>query len=618
MVQFGRCGRIGIVAALLGSAIMSPGAIAQLPSAAGPASTLRATPLLSLAGIGYREGIDFTGYEGKRDLFFRVPAGAWLGGTHLLLPYQASAADGAGRRTLTVMAAGEVLRQIALTDGAGVVDIPVPAEAIDGGTVRTTLIYSGGASANRCADRRLGADHLHIDPEGGLALDILPGAQVPVAVAAALVGAKPAVLLPAAPTPEQAAAALTVIAARGGGTIGAAPSAGGDIVRIDGGAEPALRSADSGGRPGLAIGGRDPAGAARAAFSGLSDLLAAPSIARLALRPHSDERLHLSDLGVDPRAADIAGEGGWTIALPASRLPKGKTVTGLSIDVAAVPDGGPHPASLSAWMNGVLLGSAPLEAGTTHLDVRVPDGVLHALNGIEVRVTRQQHEDCGDVPRGYPAQLLETSEVLLGPAGKPEAFHDFAAAAGEGLTVVVPDAAALPLAARAVAGLVGGDVPIGVSYGAIPADGPVLYVGATPPPGTTPKIGLASGRITLASGGGQADIDLPDAGTQTIAELLDANGRPILWLRPATQGTVPATLWLDQGDVAFVAADGSVTPLSTAHDRLAPLIGPPPPPPWWQAYQHWIFLALGLLAGVLIVAWSFRPSVKRAKPGQES
>ncbi|PXA83453.1 hypothetical protein DMC47_43430 [Nostoc sp. 3335mG] len=621
MVGVRRFGGVGMIAGLLATtAIAIPAATAQAPVPATSSPTAAASPvapdvpLLSLAGIGYRDGIDFTGYEGKRDLFFAVPSGAWLSGTHLLLPYEASAATGAGRRTLTVMAGGKVLRQIALSDGAGVADVPVPADAIDGGTLRGTLIYSGGEGANRCQDRRMGADHLHLDPAGGLALDIAAGAQVPVSVAAALIGAKPTIALPASPTPEQAAAALTVIAARGGGTIGTA----GD-VQIAGASGPALRSIADGGKPGLAIGGQDPAAAARAAFSGLSDLLAAPTIQQLTLHPHRDDKLHLSDLGVDPRATEIADEGGWTIALPASRLPKGKTVKGLSIDVAAVPDGNPHRASLSAWMNGVLLGSVPMaDEGATHLDVRVPDGMVHSLNGIEVRVTRQQNSDCGDIPRGFPAQLLGTSEVLLGDAGKLEAFHDFAAASGQGVTVVVPDAATLPLAAKAVAGLVGADVPIKVSYGAIPADGPVLYVGATPPPETTPKIGLANGRITLADDKGQADIDLPDAGTQTLAQLLDANGRPILWVRPATQGPVPATLWLDQGDVAFVSGDGSVTPLSTAHDRLTPLIGPPPPPPWWQTYQHWIFLALGLLVGILIVAWSFRPSIKKAKPGQDA
>ena len=112
-----------------------------------------------------------------------------------------------------------------------------------------------------------------------------------------------------------------------------------------------------------------------------------------------------------------------------------------------MPDGNPHRASLSAWINGVLLGSVPMaDEGATHLDVRVPDGMVHSLNGIEVRVTREQNSDCGDIPRGFPAQLLGTSEVLLGDAGKLEAFHDFAAASGQGLTVVVPDASALPLA----------------------------------------------------------------------------------------------------------------------------------------------------------------------------
>jgi hypothetical protein len=581
------------------------------------ASNTQNPSVLSLAGIGYRDGVEFSGYEGKRDLFFSVPVGAWLTGAHLLLPYDASAATDAGRRTLTVMARGKVLRQVAIANGPGVADIPVPSDAVDGGTLRATLIYSGGESGNRCADRRMGADHLHLDPAGGLAFDIASGAQVPVGVAAALVGSQPSVTIPASPSPEQATAALTVLAARGGGSLSIQSAPG--SVRIGGASDPALQSIDADGRPGLAIGGADPAAAARAAFSGLSDLLMAPTVRQLSLRAHRPPTLTLADLGADPRATDIADQGGWTIALPASRLPKGKTVRGFSIDVASVSDGAPRAASLSAWLNGVLLGSAPLDpAGTTHLDVRVPDGLVHSLNGIEVRVTRQDHSDCGDLPRGWPVQLLGTSEVVLGDAGKIEAFHDFAAAAGQGVTVVVPNAAALPLAGRAVAGLIGGDVPIKVSYGAIPADGPVIYVGDAPPPGSQPSVQIANGRMTLAADKGQADIDLPDAGTQTVAQLLDAGGRPILWVRPAPQAPLPATMWLDQGDVAFVAADGSMTPLSTRHDRLAPLIGPPPPPPWWQQYSHWIFMVTGLLVGILIVVWSFRPSVKKNRLGQDS
>ena len=610
-----RMGTIGFTACLLSSATPTLSAVADTPQPAAP--TTQSAPLLSLAGIGYRDGIDFSGYEGKRDLFFTVSGGPWLTGTHLLLPYDASAATDAGRRTLTVMARGKVLRQIAIANGPGVADIPVPPEDIEGGALHATLLYSGGESGNRCTDRRLGADHLHLDPAGGLALDIAPGAQVPVGVTAALVGPKPGVTIPASPTPEQAAAALTVLAARGGGTLSTQPTPG--SVRIGGASDPALQSIDVDGRPGLAIGGADPAAAARAAFSGLSDLLMAPTVRQLSLHPHPSPKLTLADLGADPRATDIADQGGWTIALPASRLPKGKTVRGLSIDVASVPDGAPQAASVSAWMNGVLLGSAPLDpAGTTHLDVRVPEGLVHSLNGIEVRVTRQDHADCGNVPRGWPVQLLGTSEVLLGDAGKVEAFHDFAASAGQGVTVVVPDAASLPLAGKAVAGLIGGDVPIKVSYGAIPADGPVIYIGDAPPPGSQSKVQIANGRMTLTADKGQADIDLPDAGTQTVAQLLDAGGRPILWIRPAAQAPLPATMWLDQGNVAFVAADGSVTPLSTDHDRLTPLIGPPPPPPWWQQYSHWIFMVTGLLIGILIVLWSFRPSIKKSKLGQDS
>ncbi len=607
----------GAIAGLLTSAAAGlPGLADTTTRPAELNSTTSTPPLLSLASIGYHDGIEFTGYEGRHDLFFAVPSGGWFNGMHLLLPYSAVSAGGGDQRTLTVMAGGKVLSQLVIGNTAGTVNIPVPRDAIDAGTLRATLIYSGGMSANRCADRRVGADHLRLDPGGGLAFDLTPGAQLPVAVTAALAPSKPTLSLPDRPTEAQAAAALTVLAARGGGSLTTEPNG---SIRVAGLGDPALQSIDNAGHPALAIGGTDPAAAARAAFSGLAPLLGPPVIQRLVMHEHRPSMLTFGDLGADTRAINIAGEGGWTMALPASRLPAGKTVRGLSIDVTSVPDGAPRAASLSAWMNGFLLGSTALDhAGTTHLEVSVPDGSVHTLNGIEVRVTREDRANCGDVPRGWPVQLLGTSHVLLGTAGKVDAFHDFAAATAQGVTVVVPNVAALPLAGRAVAGLVGGDVPIRVAYSTVPAEGPVIYVGEAPPPGTRPALQVTNGEMILTDGAGQAGITLPDAGTQTIVQLLDAGGRQILWIRPAADGLVPASMWLDQGDVAVVAADGSMTPLSTRHDRLTPLIGPPPPPPWWQTYSSWIFMAAGLLIGILIVIWSFRPSVKKAKLGQEA
>jgi hypothetical protein len=618
MASTRRIARLGTAACLaslmISSALAQDASImAETPAENGATKSASmaasaAGPRLTIGALGFRDGFDFSGYEGRRTLAFHVPGGAAITGAHLVLPYRATAA-GPAPRALTVMSGGRVLAQQAVT-GDGTIDVPVPADAMENGTLSTTLVYSGGQSESLCLDRRAGADHLHIDPAGGLAFGLAPGAAIPVALAAALVGRTPAITLPAGPTPEQAAAALSVVAARGGGTL--TGGAGDSSVTIAGASDPALRSLAGGG---LAIGGADPAAAARAAFSPQAELFAGPTVDTLSVTPHTPATLRFADLGADTSVTNIAGDGGWSIGLPASRLPAGKTVKGLRIDVAAVPDGAPRRAIVSAIMNGVLLGSAPLDpSGRTRLDVGVPRGLMHSLNGIEVRVTRDDREDCTEERRGWPAQLLPSSEIRLGDAGPAHDFHDFAAAAGNGLTVVVPNAQALPLAAKAVAGLVGGDVPIRVSYGRMPADGPVLLVADSAPAGTQPKVVRQGDRLHLAAEKGQADLDIPDAGLTTV-QLLDQGKRPVLWIRAGRAAPLPATMWLDQGDVAFVAQDGAVTPLSTLRDRLSPPAAPEPAP-WWMPQGKWLFMVIGLLTGILIVAWSFRPSVKRAKPGQ--
>ncbi|QNA83291.1 cellulose biosynthesis cyclic di-GMP-binding regulatory protein BcsB [Sphingomonas sp. So64.6b] len=570
--------------------------------------------MLSLASIGYRDGVSFSGLEGRQELFFRVPHGSWFTVTRLILPFDAVAATPVAR-TLTIMARDRVLGQVAI--GAnGMIDLPVPRDAIAGGTLHLTLIYSGGATPNRCFDRRTAADHLRLDPAGGLALDIVPGATMPAGAAAALIGTAPSVVLPARINAAQAAAALTVIAARGGGAlVTTTPPAPARYIRIGNVGDPELSATSNGNMIALTIGGRDPATTARAIFSRVGDTLAAPKIDHLAITPNIPDTLTFADLGADLSPTSIAGEGGWALAVPASRLPIGKTIVGLSIDVAALST---DPSdSVSAWLNDTLLGSAPLDrSGRTRLNVDAPDGLMHSLNGIAVRITRGRRDDCGDIPRGWPAQLLGSSMVRLGGAGPVRDFHDFAAASHAGVTVVLPGPDALPLAAKAVAGLLDGRVPITVSWRQMPAAGPVILIADTPPPGATAPLVMLGGRLTLTGASSEVAFDLPDSHDATIVQLVQADGRPILWIRPARTGP-PATMWLDQGDVALVADDGTVTPISSTRPRLA-IATAVNAPSWWQQNQRLLLILAAVLAVSLITAWSFRPSVRKSKPGQDA
>ncbi|WP_457313359.1 hypothetical protein [Sphingomonas sp. UYAg733] len=574
-----------------------------------------ATPTVALASLGFRQGIDFSGLEGRQELFFQVPAGLRSYSLRLVLPFQSVAAIPVARR-LTILTRNRVLGTAAI-DANGTIDIPIPADAIDGGVLPLTLIYSGAATPNRCYDRRAAADHLHLDPGGGLVLGIARDAVLPIATVAALIGNEPTIMVPARPSTAQAAAALTVIAARGGGRLSLSrPTGLVSYVEIAGEGGPALRATRDNGTAVLMLGGKDPAASARAAFSGKPGWLAGSQIDRLTIRPHRSDTLTFADLGADLGATSIAGEGGWSFAIPASRLPMAQTIAGLAIDVAAVPI---DPAdSISAWFNDIMLGSAPLDrSGRTRLDVPIPEGSTHSLNGVAVRITRGRRDDCGDTPRGWPAQLLGSSEVRLRAAGPARDFHDFARASHDGVTVVVPGPGALPLAAKVVAGLLDRTVPISVSWGRIPDAGPYILIADAPPPGATPPLGTLDGRLMLTSADGEADFDLPDAGESTVAQLFESGGRVILWIRPAKSG-VPQTIWLDQGNVALIAADGVVTPISTVRKRLVPAIVRPDTLPWWDANRRLLMAIAGLLAAIAIAAWSFRPSVKKPRPGQET
>lgn len=583
----------------------SSGAAGDAVLEAGPAA-----PTITFESLGLSDGIAFNELDGRSDLHFRVPVGNWFAGARLVLPYQASAARPTPR-TLTIMSGNRLLGQLPVSDGAGRIEIPIPLSTIVGGDLAVSLVYSGGLTPDRCADARMAADRLLIVPSGGLELDPAPGSIPPIAASIATMGMAPTILVPPSLTPEQAAAVLTVIAARGDSMLAADTDRKLGVIRIGGANEPAVRSL---GPAQLAIGGSDPAGAARAILGGAAYFPDTAAIDRMSFKESERSDLTFADLGASTATVSVNRGHAWTVELPASRIPGGQSIRGVSVNVASVA-GAPDD-RISAWLNGTMLGSSAIDSsGITRLRVTARGELTNAMNSLTVRIDRPAQGDCGDAQLAMPAQLLDSSKVEIGTVEAIEDFHNFASASSGGFTVVLPDAASLPLAARAVAGLINVRVPIKVSFGAIPADGPVMYVRSQPPPGTTSLLQLANGRMVLAASESGVQFDLPQTPTDTIVQLLNNGGRPLLWIRPAPSGVVPATLWLNQGNIAIVNPAGTVQALSTNRSRLAAPTEVEPQS-WWDRNAWKIFLAAGLLLGTGLVGWALRPSIKRALPGQ--
>jgi hypothetical protein len=301
---------------------------------------------------------------------------------------------------------------------------------------------------------------------------------------------------------------------------------------------------------------------------------------------------------------------------------------GLQVAVASAADGTASGGVLSAWVNGTMIASVPVvTGGPTTLRADVPKGASRSINLVTLRLDRgAQREDCGEAQHGFPAQLLDSSKVVLESADRIADFSDFATAASGGLTVIMADASQLALAARAIVGVAGMDTPITVKFGSdpteeLPGPCPCLVIGNEPPANSTPRLRFTEGRMVLQESGGKRLFDLPSMESLTVVELLRVGGRSVVWVRPAANPALPGSMWLDQGDIAFADAQGIVKAVPAAPERpssvepVAEMSSPSASPGWRGWYARYsskvqagavlLLFVLGLAAWLL---WIRRPA----------
>lgn len=546
----------------------------------------------SLSELGWQDGLEISGLSGSRELYFPLPHAERIGALELRLPYRSASAF-ESRRSLTISANGQILRTMALAPGetSGEIVLPVVPTMVRNGFLTVRLDYSGAITEDRCMDQRLAGAFLSFAPEGGLRAALRPAATASLGAVIALLPAAVDIVLPAAPSEAQAAAALTLAAGNPRARIVTASSAAivardamwtrGRIVLVDKSAPP-LAIDRSGPVPAVAIGGDDPAAAARLVRSQWRAALAAtPSAALAGSEPDATapDRLTFADLSGDVSVQEVSDRGTWTLAVPAASVPAGQAIRSLAVDAAVADDGSITPPVVSVLMNGLLLGSTEARRGErTRLDLAIPDGLARARNAVEVSVTRQVASgDCTYAPQTYapqtyPAQILPSSHVRLGPAGEAADFSDLPATFNGGFTVSLDSPQHLAPAAQLLQGLAGPQAPINVTYGETATTGPLVHIGATPPAGTDPVVTLSGERVEIVTEDGSSLVDSATLASLTVAQLLHNDGDPVLWIRPAADfgalTELAEPLDLSYGDIALIGADGIELAFSTERDRL--------------------------------------------------
>ncbi|HEX8806487.1 MAG TPA: hypothetical protein VF741_06040 [Candidatus Aquilonibacter sp.] len=464
---------------------------------------------------------------------------------------------------------------------SGQIDIPLRSDAVRNGFVNVRFDYSGAITDNRCIDQRISGAFLSIDASGGLAETVAASSLRTVSALLAVMPRQADIVVPASPSQAQAAAALTVAAGDPQARIVRAPTplAGGNWQRgrivIGEPRDPALSVRDTE-VPEVVVGSADPAAAARLLNARWNVILGTKvaSVEHEASGRRADA-VYFSDLDGDTSVRPVVDRGEWNVSLPATRIPTGRSVSGLSLDVAVASDGNAIPPVVSVTMNGVLLGSAQAERVTrVHMDEQLPSGILGAQNTVMVAVTRQVAQgNCLFSPQGYDAQLLPSSYFTLSNAGPVTDFFLLAPQFADGVTVVVPNAGALGATANLLQGLIDGATPVSVQYGGAAPNGNYVWVSDTQPPGTNPPVRFDRGTVRLTDTRGATILDADAVRSQTLAQLLADGNRFALWIRPGTDfdaspdvaGESPL---LDLGDVAFIERGRTKLAFSSVRDRL--------------------------------------------------
>ena len=636
---------------------LPPSAGAPIAPATAPVGprTLPPGVLLSsiaLGDMGFKDGIRFANLGGRRDIFIPLPQGPDIAARELHLVIDDISAHEA-RRSLEILVNDRSAAAIAL-DGKGerVLHIPLQGAKARDGFLKLTFQYSGAATPDRCIDVRYVGDSVTIRPETELELGIDFGSSGPdVATTAALLPRDIAIILPGRHlAAAEIATALTVARAlgstgrrvrfhyghetlpflakpnqqrwvRGVVVIGSYEDVSADIqswpIKVAGAGSNfgTLASVKVGGAPVLVVADQDAVRAGRllgrptvAATRGLP----AASIGDSVLRQLPTEQVTFDQLGTELPQAAVFGRAELKTTIDARLLPPGTQPTRLLIDVMVAPDGTREKAVVSVYVNEQMLTSKVAATGeATHFDLALPEGLFGINGNVRVLVQRRSAQgDCRFEPQGYPAHLLGSSAVVLTSASSTNDFHDLTAQWANGIEVLLPSMAAerpskvLGLLADVLAALTPASATIAVKFvdaGVIPAPtAPFLTVGHRAPVSSKPQVRFDRGRVAVTDRSGRMLLDLGGFNNGAVAQIVESNGHPGLWIKPLdADGGLPTPdeLRLDRGNVAFVDKAGVALAMATERDALV-RITYPDQVSWFTVanrFRSWIVGAVWLL-----------------------
>lgn len=234
----------------------------------------------------------------------------------------------------------------------------------------------------------------------------------------------------------------------------------------------------------------------------------------------------------------------WVATLDLRNLPASKRPSAIlaRIDAGAKPGEGVR--RLTIRINGIVIGRAWSSAdGSTTIRAPLEDRLISTRNRVEISVTATNNACAGCSVDG--ARLVGTPWIQLSAASaNPILFSQHVTRLRHGVTLAAKTPQEQELAALTIAAL----GPRAPRKNGAPGR---IVVSKTMPAGTSPPLRFDNGPVSITDRNGRTLYSEPDLDSMTIVQIARAGERPVIWVRPAADGSVPHEIELDYGNVAL-------------------------------------------------------------------
>jgi hypothetical protein len=588
-------------------------AAGQMPAAAQeqPGSARPLLRTITLQELGLGKGIEFSGFNGYRELYFPAPRGGLESAVLRLRLRAGSALPGLRHLQIAVGETTLLSQAIGPSSLGDTITVPIDPRLAEEGFLRVTLRYSGAINADRCLDQRVAGDFLSILPDTGLELRLAPAALSDVRTVAALLPRDVHFLLPDRDLRQDEMTALLRMAAvlkkRGASIafmerknmlpapgkwsqglvlIGEPRDFSGQIA-LTGAAANGITVVTTVSGPGLLLSGDDAAIAApflNSRWRALADS-GTLSVNMLADSAGPNRNVSFQELGFDLQSSELSERVRFDTVFASDQLPRGTTLEGIRLELAVGTASEKADATVFAFLNGRLLGSRRASGAVpTTLSLSVPDGIVGRDNTLSVRLQRPPRDGACVAPApGQPVQLLPSSALELSSGGEQASeFFQLPQLFRGGVDVILPDDPAMRREAMAhslaaAIDLLPEDAPISLRLEARPTAGdrPFIVVSRAEPAETDPRLRFDKGALSISRRDGKLLLDLSGGqDAPTIAQVVRTAKTAGLWLRPgrAVPGQGLEPIRLDRGDIAVIDREGIALAFSTEHRQAVNVV----------------------------------------------